>query len=419
MTTTRRDDDPLVARMRPFGTTIFTEMTELALTHRAANLGQGFPDHDPPAELLDAAHAAMDAGRNQYAPGPGVPKLRAAIAAHQRRFHGLDLDPDTEVTVTFGATEAMSATVLATCEGDDEVLLLDPSYDAYAAAVALAGARAVRVPALRPPDLRDADRDVDPASTLRFELDVDRIAAAITPRTRAIVVNTPHNPTGRVLDVDELDALARLCVEHDLLAITDEVYEHLLVGDARHVPLATRPGMRDRTVTLSSAGKTFSCTGWKVGWACAAPPLSDAIRAAKQFLSFSGGTPLQFGVAAGLAAADAVFDEVRVRNAAGHARLRAALAEGGVVASHTEGGYFTTVDVRALAGRGGPLADAPEAVRTDGAAFCRWAPAHLGVAAVPVAAFCADPGPVRPLIRLAVCKHEEVLDTGVSRLLGR
>lgn len=406
---------PLVPRLRPFGTTIFTEMTELALAHRAANLGQGFPDHDPPRAVLDAAHAAMDAGRNQYAPGPGVPKLRAAIADHQARFHGLHLDADDEVTVTFGATEALSTTVLATCDRGDEVLLLDPSYDAYAAAVALAGATAVRVPALRPPTLTGAD----PAAPPRFELDVDRVAAAVTDRTRAMVVNTPHNPTGRVFDVPDLDALAQLCVAHDLLAITDEVYEHLLVGDATHVPLATRPGMRGRTVTLSSAGKTFSCTGWKVGWACAPPPLSAAVRAAKQFTSFSGGTPLQFGVAEGLRADDDAFASVRARNAAGHDRLRGALADAGVAVSATEGSYFTTVDVRDLAARGGPLADAPEAVRTDGAAFCRWTPQHLGVAAVPVAAFCADPAPVRPLIRLAVCKHDEVIDTGVARLLGR
>ncbi len=406
-------DTPLVARMRPFGTTIFTEMTELALRHRAANLGQGFPDHDPPDHVLAGAHRALDLGRNQYAPGPGVPKLRTAIAEHQHRFHGLTYDPDTEVTVTFGATEAVSATILGVCESGDEVLLLDPAYDAYPAAVALAGATAVRVAALRPPALTATTPD----AVGGWELDVDRVAAAVTDRTRAIVVNTPHNPTGRVLTTTELDALATVCVEHDLLAITDEVYEHLLVGDVVHQPLAGRPGMRERTVTISSAGKTFSCTGWKVGWACAPPPLTAAVRATKQFLSFSGGTPLQFGVAEGLSGDDAAFADVRARNASGHARLRDALSAGGVPCTASQGSYFTCGDGRSRF-PAGPVGEVPAEVTVDGAAFCRWAPEHLGVAAVPLAAFCEDPGPVRSLIRLAVCKHADVIDDGVARLLA-
>lgn len=419
MTGPATSETALVERMRPFGTTIFTEMTELATRHEAANLGQGFPDHDPPAAVVDAAGRAMREGRNQYAPGPGVGTLRRAVADHQRRHHGLDVDPDTGVTVTFGATEAMAATILGLCEADDEVLLLDPSYDAYAVAVALAGARALRVP-IRPPRLHGADPDDvaaghDPQA--RWTLDLDRVRAAVTDRTRLLVVNTPHNPTGRVLTRDELDGLATICVEHDLVAVTDEVYEHL-VHHGAHVPLATRPGMAERTVTISSAGKTFSCTGWKVGWACAPPHLAAAVRATKQFLSFSGGTPLQFGVAAGLGD-DQVIAEAGRRNEAGHRLLAGLLADARIPASRAEGTYFTTVDVRSLAATGGPVADAPEGVRTDGAAFCRWAPEHLGVAAVPVAAFCADPEPVRPLIRLAVCKRDEVITTGIDRLLGR
>jgi N-succinyldiaminopimelate aminotransferase len=408
--------DLLVARMRPFGTTVFSEMTALAQRFDAANLGQGFPDDDPPAHLLAAAHAALDAGHHQYAPGPGVPALREAIAAHQLRIHDMTVDPDTEVTVTFGATEALAATVLALCGPGDEVLLLDPSYDAYAAAVAMAGATAVHVP-MSPPDLLGLDPAVaatgdDPRS--RWTLDVDRVAAAVTPRTRALIVNTPHNPTGMVMGTDLLDALAAVCVEHDLIAITDEVYEHLTLADGRerldgrwHVPLATRPGMAERTVTISSAGKTFSCTGWKIGWACAPPPLSAAVRATKQFLSFSGGTPLQHAVAAGLGDDAAALAAGR-RNATRHELLTTHLVAAGLPVAPAEGTYFLTLDVRSLGLDG--------EVGRDGDAFCRWAPEHLGVAAVPVSAFYADPGPARPLIRLATCKRDEVLATGVTRL---
>ncbi|MEX2503873.1 MAG: aminotransferase class I/II-fold pyridoxal phosphate-dependent enzyme [Egicoccus sp.] len=381
-------DQPLVARMRGFGTTIFSEMTALALANDAVNLGQGFPDEDPPEAMVAAATEAMRAGHNQYAPGPGVPRLRRAVAAHQQHHHGLTFDPDTEVSVTFGATEALAATLLAVCDPGDEVIVLEPTYDAYTAVLALAGATAVPV-RLDPPD---------------FALDLERFAAAITPRTRLVLLNTPHNPTGTVLDAATLDAIADLCVEHDLLALTDEVYEHL-VYDGVHVPLASRPGMRERTVTVSSAGKTFSCTGWKIGWACTAPPLTDALRTTKQFLSFSGGTPLQHAVAVGLDADDTVFDGVRELHRRRRDRLVDGLRAADCEVRRPAGGYFATLDVRDLG-------------HDDGEAFCRWAPGAIGVAAVPVSAFVRDPDDtVRPLVRLAFCKPESVIEAGVDRLL--
>jgi N-succinyldiaminopimelate aminotransferase len=385
----------LVSRLQGFGTTIFSEMTALAQAHDAVNLGQGFPDEDPPAEAVQAAVDALHAGHHQYAPGPGVPALRAAIVDHQRRFHGLTYDPDREVTVTFGATEAVAAALLALCEVGDEVVVLEPTYDAYGAVIAMAGASEVRVPLQRELD--------DDGELVGFRPDLDELAAVLGPRTRVVLLNSPHNPTGTVLHPDELDRIAALCVEHDLVAVTDEVYEHL-VYDGVHVPLATRPGMRERTVTVSSAGKTFSCTGWKIGWACAPPNLTGALRTTKQFLSFSGGTPLQHAVAQVLASPDEVYDRTTDR----HRRRRELLAGGlralGLPAVVPAGGYFVTADVAPFG-------------YDDGDAFCRWAPAAIGVAAVPVGAFVRRPGPeVRSLVRFAFCKRDEVLEEGLSRL---
>jgi N-succinyldiaminopimelate aminotransferase len=387
---------PLVARLQGFGTTVFSEMTALAVAHDAVNLGQGFPDDGPHPQVVAAAHAALDAGHHQYAPGPGVPVLRQAIADHQWRRYGLAYDPDTEVTVTFGATEAVAATLLARCEVGEEVVVLEPTYDAYTAVIAMAGAVEVRVP-LDPPSFAGGG----PAAA-GFTLDVERLAAAITPRTRALLLNSPHNPTGTVLDAATLDRIAALCVEHDLVAVTDEVYEHL-VFDGDHLPLATRPGMRERTVTISSAGKTFSCTGWKIGWACAPPPLTAAIRTTKQFLSFAGGTPLQHAVATALHLPDEVVGEV----AASHRTRRDLLVDGlaarSIPAVRPAATYFVVADLAAV---GVPDADV----------FCRWAPEALGVAAVPVSAFVRDSVRVRSLVRLAICKRDEVLEEGLRRL---
>jgi N-succinyldiaminopimelate aminotransferase len=290
----------------------------------------------------------------------------------------------------------MAATVLAVCEPGDEVVVLEPAYDAYPAVLAMAGATEVRVPLTPPPF---ASSGVTAAG---FTLDVDRLAAAIGPRTRAVIVNSPHNPTGAVLDLTTLDAVAALCVEHDLIAITDEVYEHL-VFDGAHVPLASRPGMRERTVTISSAGKTFSCTGWKIGWACAPPELTAAVRTTKQFLSFAGGTPLQHAVAHALSLPDDVVAEVAVSHRARRDLLVDGVAAQGLPVLRPAATYFVTADVAALG-------------FDDADAFCRWAPAAIGVAAVPFTAFVTDPTPVRSLVRLAICKRPEVIEEGVRRL---
>jgi N-succinyldiaminopimelate aminotransferase len=398
---TAREGGPLVPRLRAFGTTVFSEMTALAVAHDAVNLGQGFPDEDPPREVLAAAHAALDAGHNQYAPGPGIAPLRAAVTDHQRRWYGMDVDPDTEVTVTFGATEAVAASLLALCEPGDEVVVLEPTYDAYPAVLAMAGARVVRVP-LTPPATSTPGQAAAGQVRGPWSLDLDRLAAAFSERTRVLLLNSPHNPTGLVLSTAELDRIAALCVAHDVVAVTDEVYEHL-VYEGEHVPLATRPGMRERTITISSAGKTFSCTGWKIGWAVAPPALTDAVRTTKQFLSFAGGTPLQHAVAVALHSPHEVFDQV----AGVHRRRRDLLVAGlravGLPTTAAAGTYFVTADVAALGWE-------------DGDAFCRWAPAAIGVAAVPVAAFVEDPEPVRSLVRFAFCKPDPVLAEGVRRL---
>ncbi len=384
----RPDAPRLARRLHRFGTTIFSEMTALAVAHDAVNLGQGFPDEDPPTAVVDAAVDALHDGHHQYAPGPGVAPLRQAVAEHQQRFHGLDYDPDHEVTVTFGATEAVAASVLALTEPDDEVLVLEPTYDAYTAAIAMAGGVEVRVP-LSPPT---------------FGFDPAAFAAAVGPRTRLVVLNSPHNPTGSVLSADDLDAIAGICIEHDLVVVTDEVYEHL-VYDGEHTPMASRPGMRERTVTISSAGKTFSCTGWKIGWACAPPGLTTAVRTTKQFLSFAGGTPLQHAIAHALRLGDQVYQQV----GAVHRRRRDLLCDGlesiGAELTRPAGTYFVVADL------------APVGF-DDAEAFCRWAPEALGVVAVPVSAFVRDPGPVRSLVRFAFCKPDAVLEEGIRRLRG-
>jgi N-succinyldiaminopimelate aminotransferase len=382
-----RDRPPhLIARLRGLGTTIFSEMTALALQHDAVNLGQGFPDTEGPAAVRDAAIEAVRAGHNQYAPGPGVPALRQAIADHQRRRYRLTFDPDTEITVTAGATEAIAAAIMALCEVGDEVVTFEPYYDSYVANIAMAGA-VRRTVTLRPPD---------------FRFDRDELAAAVTPRTRLLVLNTPHNPTGKVFDHDELAYIAALCVEHDLLALTDEVYEHL-VFDGRHLPLATFDGMRERTVTISSAGKSFSFTGWKVGWACASPALTSALRTTKQFMSFTNGTPFQHAVAYGLSLGDAVFDDLTDRYRARRDQLCSGLRDVGFEVFDVAGTYFATADIRPLG-------------LHDGMDFCRRLPEQVGVAAVPEVVFYDDKQVGAPLVRFAFCKSEALIDEALARL---
>ncbi|WP_221356820.1 aminotransferase class I/II-fold pyridoxal phosphate-dependent enzyme, partial [Streptomyces beigongshangae] len=308
-------------RLAEFGTTIFAEMSALALSTGAINLGQGFPDTDGPEEIREAAVRALRDGRgNQYPPGPGVPELRAAITAHQERRYGLTYDPGTEVLVTAGATEAVAASLLALLEPGDEVVALEPYYDSYAACIAMAGGTRV------PVTLRPQEETRDGVVHRRFRLDLDELRDAVTDRTRLLLINTPHNPSGTVLTREELSAIAELAVERDLLVVTDEVYEHLVFDGAEHIPLATLPGMRDRTVTIGSAGKTFSFTGWKVGWVTAVPGLVSAVRSAKQYLTYVASGPFQYAVAEALALPDTYFEAFRADMLAKRDLLSAGLA---------------------------------------------------------------------------------------------
>ncbi|MFK3981183.1 pyridoxal phosphate-dependent aminotransferase [Micromonospora sp. NPDC050397] len=389
MTTTT---DPLVRRMREFGTTVFTEMSALAVRTGSVNLGQGFPDSDGPAEMLAAAAEALRSGQNQYPPGPGIAPLRAAVAEHQRRFWGLSYDPDGEVLITAGATEAIAAAMLGLCEAGDEVVCFEPYYDSYAASIALAGA--VR----RPVTLR-------PAADGRYAFDPAELRAAFGPRTRLVLLNSPHNPTGKVFTADELALVAELCQEFDAYAVTDEVYEHLVYDDAgtAHVPLASLPGMAGRTLRVSSAGKTFSCTGWKVGWASGPAALVSAVARVKQFLTFVNGAPLQPAVAVALALPDSYYDNFRDTHQLRRDLLRAGLADAGFDVLAAEGTYFVTVDISPLGGR-------------DGVEFCRTLPERCGVVAIPSQVFYDDVEAGRRLVRFAFCKRPEVLTEAVNRL---
>ena len=380
----------LVPRLRPFTSTIFAEMTALATRTGAVNLGQGFPDTDGPAGMLDAAKNALFNGANQYPPGPGRPELRAAIAGHRTRY-GLDYDPDSEILVTTGATEAIAASLLALTEPGDEVLVIEPYYDSYAASVAMSGATRRVVSLTEDPE------------TGRFRLDVEAVRAAVTPATRAILVNSPHNPTGTVFTRAELEALAAVCVDHDLIAITDEVYEHLVFDEAEHIPLATLPGMAERTVSISSAGKTFNCTGWKIGWVCARPELVAAVKAAKQFLTFVSGGPLQPAVAHALDHELDWVERLRTDLAGKRDRLSAGLAEAGFAVRPSSGTYFVCADVRPLG-------------FTDAADLAWQLPERVGVAAVPVQVFTDRPQDWKHILRFAFCKRDEVLDEAIARL---
>jgi len=378
----------LVPRLQPFTSTIFAEMTALAVRHEAVNLGQGFPDTDGPAGMLEAAKNALFGGANQYPPGPGRPELRAAIARHRLRY-GTAYDPDTEILVTTGATEAIAASLIALTQAGDEVIVIEPYYDSYAAAVAMAGAER-RVVGL-------VERDG------RFALDIEGLRAAVTARTRAILLNSPHNPTGTVFTRAELEAVAALCVTHDLIAITDEVYEHLVFDDAVHLPLATLPGMRERTVSISSAGKTFNCTGWKIGWVCASPELVAAVKAAKQFITFVSGGPFQPAVAHALDHELPWAEDLRTSLQDKRDRLAAGLTDAGFAVRPTAGTYFVCVDVRPLG--------------FDDAAELAWElPERVGVAAVPVKVFTDHPEEWKHLLRFAFCKRNEVIDEAVTRL---
>ncbi|MEV0263101.1 aminotransferase class I/II-fold pyridoxal phosphate-dependent enzyme [Streptomyces sp. NPDC050617] len=374
------------------GTSVFTEMTELARATGAINLGQGVPELESPGALLEDVARAVLAGSNQYPPAVGAPALREAVAAHQLRRYGLDYRAGGEVLVTTGATEALAAALLALCDPGDEVIAFDPCYDAYAADARLAGARLVGVP-LAP----DGDG---------FVLDADALRAAVTPRTRVLVLNSPHNPTGKVFTAAELEAVAEVCREHDLIAVTDEVYEHLVYDDgARHLPLAALPGMRERTLAISSAGKTFNVTGWKIGWVCGPARLVGAVGAAKQFLTYASGTPYQEALARALGSVEEWAAGLRATLRRHRDLLAEGLAQAGLRPFRADAGYFVQADVRPW-GHG------------DGVRFCRELPKRAGVVAIPTAAFYVTEGAPSHLVRFSFCKREDSLRTAVKQLVA-
>jgi N-succinyldiaminopimelate aminotransferase len=382
-------DAHLAQRLRPFTTTIFATMSELATATGSVNLGQGFPDTDGPEELREVAVAAIREGRNQYPPSNGVPELRHAVAAHQRAWYGLELDPDAEVLVTVGATEAIAATMLALCEPGDEVVMFEPTYDSYAACASMAGA-VPRLVRLHPPDWR---------------FDPGELAAAVGPRTRLILLNSPHNPTGKVFSPGELAQVADLCTAHDILAVTDEVYEHLVFAGS-HVPLATLPGMRDRTLTISSGGKTFSFTGWKVGWVSGPAPLVAAVRAAKQFLTYTSPAPFQLAIARGLGFPSDAMGRLAAELGDRRDQFCNGLDALGYEVFRPAATYFATTDI------------APVAPGLSAHEFCLALPGRCGVVAIPSSVFYdpADPEAGRTLVRWAFCKRADVLRDALARL---
>jgi N-succinyldiaminopimelate aminotransferase len=378
----------LTAKLQGFGTTIFAEMSQLAVATNSVNLGQGFPDTDGPREVLDAAIAAINGGLNQYPPGPGMAVLRTAIAQHQQRFYGLHYDPESEILVTAGATEALAGTLLGLLDTGDEVVTLEPMFDSYAPCIAMAGAVTKPV-TIRPP---------------RYGLDPDDLRAAITPKTKLILFNTPHNPTGRVFTRDEVQLIADVAIEHDLLVVTDEVYEHLVFDGVEHLSLAALPGMRERTLVISSGGKTFNTTGWKIGWICGPAAIVAAARTAKQFLTYVNGGPFQPAIAVGLGLPDSFYAALAADLQAKRDRLMPGLIEAGFTVFPTSASYFVTVDIRPLQPDG------------DGMAFCRALPHRVGVVAIPTEVLYLNRHEGRHLVRFAFCKRLEVLDEAVDRL---
>lgn len=385
-TATRRG---LSERLVPFASTIFSEMTKLAKRTQSINLGQGFPDTDGPPAMLEAAQKAIADGMNQYSPGRGYLPLRQAIANDRATRYGTVYDPETEILITVGATEALTCAILALVEPGDEVVALEPCYDSYAPAVAMARGELVRVP-LEPEDGR-------------FVFDPERFASAITARTRIILLNTPHNPTGTVLTRDELGEIARLAIRHDLLVLTDEVYEHLIFDGKGHLPIASLPGMAERTLSCSSAGKTFNATGWKTGWACGPADLVSAVLAVKQYVTFTGASPLQPAVALALRTQDGWIRGLRASLLDNRDRLAAGLAEAGFRVYPATGTYFLTADPAPLG-------------HQDGVAFCHWLANEAGVAAIPYAGLSERRDLYGSLVRLAFCKRPEVLDEALARL---
>ena len=377
----------LNARLQGFGATIFAEMSALAVKTDSVNLGQGFPDKDGPSEVIEAATSAIQNGLgNQYPPGIGVPELRQAISDHQQRFYGLSYDPDSEILVTAGASEALAAAVLALCETGDEVVTFEPWYDIYGANIAMAGATK-KVVTLRPP---------------HYAFEESEFLGALSPKTRLILLNSPHNPTGKVFSREELEFIAKVAVERDLLVVTDEVYEHL-VFEGEHIPIASFPGMRERTIAISSGGKTFAFTGWKVGWVCSSPELTSAVRIAKQFLTYVSGGPFQYAIAVGLALGDDYYKNLLSDMKDKRDFLSAGLRSAGFEIFESQGTYFVTADARSVG-------------YSDGLELCWQLPEKVGVVAVPNVVFYDNQEEGQHLIRFTFCKSLDVLGEAVHRL---
>lgn len=381
-------DSPLVPRMREHTASIFAEMSALANRTESINLGQGFPDTDGPSEIAEVARACIAQGRgNQYPPSPGLPELRHAIAAHAARFYGLVVDADTGVVVSTGASEAIQSALLSIVDEGDEVVMFEPRFDVYAAGISLAHGIRVGVP-LAGPDLRP---------------DLSALASAITRRTKVMLLNSPHNPTGVVFTREELAGVARIAIDNDLIVISDEAYEHLWFDDHVHIPIATLPGMFERTITIGSGGKSFSFTGWKVGWAYGPPHLIHAVKTVRQHLSFVSGGPFQYAIAHGLGMPDQYFTEFRHDLSAKRDLLAGGLAELGLRTLTSQGTYFLTTDVR-------PLGYA------DGVSFCQDIAERCRVVAIPHESLCDDPNVGMPYVRWAFCKKPDVLQQALDQL---
>lgn len=378
-----------VRRLQPYAVTIFAEMSALAARIGAVNLGQGFPDEDGPVGMLKIAQDAIADGVNQYPPGLGIPALREAIAAQRQRLHGVTYDPDSEVLVTVGATEAIAASVIGLVEPGSEILVIEPFYDSYSPVIAMAGCHRVVVPMV--------------ADGRGFAIDIDALRAAITPNTRALMLNSPHNPTGTVVSAEELASIAELAIANDLLVITDEVYENLVFDGRRHLPIAALPGMGERTITISSAAKMFNVTGWKIGWACGPADLIAGVRAAKQYLSYVGGAPFQPAVAQALNDEDGWSLALRDTFEGRRNRLATALTEIGFDVHDSHGTYFLCADPRPLG-------------YIDSTTFCAELPERAGVAAIPMSAFTAGDNGWNHLVRFAFCKRDETMDEAIRRL---
>ncbi len=388
-----KPDSPLANRLQGFSPSIFAEMTALAASTNSINLGQGFPDYNGPAEVLRIAQDNIAAGNNQYPSGIGLPDLRNAISEHQKRFWNVAYDPDSEILVTMGATEALAGAMLGILNEGDEVIMFEPLFDTYAGCVALAGA------VLVPITLR-------PQTNGRYEFDPNELRAAVTSKTRMILLNSPHNPTGTVFNAEEMQLVADVAIEHDLIVLSDEVYEHLVFDNATHISMASLQGMRDRTVTISSGGKSFNTTGWKIGWACAPASLINATRMAKQLFTFAGGTPFQPAIAAGLRLPDSYFQALANDLQEKRNVLMGALGDAGLQPIRPEGTYFITCDIRERQPNG------------DGLAFCRALPEEIGVVAIP-ASVLYEPRNMhegKHLVRFAFCKQMNTIEEASRKL---